>query len=76
MLTQAGPKCDVCGEFMLLDKSMNWFTVPGITTRMCCHDSCKPKVELAISQEDWKLLPEGPLRKVFEEQNTEESNDA
>ena len=68
MLTQSGPSCDVCGDPMLLDKSMNWFSVPGIVQKLSCHDKCKPKVEHAIFKKDWKLLPEGPLRKVFEEQ--------
>lgn len=68
MITSSGPRCDVCGDPMLLDKSMNWFTVPGISQKLSCHDNCKPKLEFAISKENWKLLPEGPLRRVFEEQ--------
>jgi len=68
MITSSGPLCDVCGEYILLELHLNWFSVPGIKTKMCCHQKCLPVLKAAIFREDWKMLPKGPLRKVFEEQ--------
>ena len=67
MLTMAGPKCDVCGTYILLDHSINPFTVKGIEQELHCHDKCKAAVESAFNQKSWKLLPEGPLKAVFRE---------
>ncbi len=65
-ITSSGPVCDVCGDYILLDKSTNQFTIRGIAQKLHCHDKCK--VALKTAGTDWKLLPEGPLRKVFEDQ--------
>ncbi len=64
MITQHGPKCDVCGSYILVDKSINPFSVKGIERELHSHDKCKVKVETAT---EWEQLPDGPLRKCFEE---------
>jgi hypothetical protein len=68
MITQSGPVCDVCGKYILpgFDESVNFFTVsqlPG--SQLCCHDKCKEAV-LGCGG-NWEKLPEGPLRKGYEE---------
>lgn len=68
MITQAGPRCDVCGEYILLDKSCNPFSLKGIKQTIHCHDKCRIFIE---GQTDWKQLPQGPLRTVFEEAESE-----
>lgn len=69
MITQSGPQCDVCGKFILLDRSINPFTIPGISGTLLAHDKCKVFVE---GKRDWRQLPDGPLRKVFEEAHCEQ----
>ena len=61
--------CDVCGSYILpLDPNelVNFFGVeqlPG--QKLCCHNKCKDAV-LACGGE-WQKLPDGPLRKCYEE---------
>jgi len=62
-ITQAGPKCDVCGDFILWDKSINPFSVRGINRDLHSHDKCKCLVLAAKA--DWEKLPRGPLRAAF-----------
>lgn len=68
-ITSSGPVCDVCGKYILLDKTMEWFSVEGISGKLCCHMKCKPDLVYAIDNKDWTLLPPGPLRDVFERQD-------
>lgn len=63
-LTQAGPLCDVCGKYILLDRSLNPFRVNGIDVQLHCHDACRPIVERT---KQWPDLPDGPLRRAFVE---------
>jgi len=49
---------------MIIDKSMNAFTIEGIKGQLHSHDKCRHFVE---DSKDWKTLPKGPLREVFEE---------
>ena len=65
MITQHGPQCDVCGKYILTDKSINPFHVEGISQTLCSHDDCKPLVLAAIQSKKWEALPEGPLRIAF-----------
>ena len=67
MILQAGPHCDVCDTYILLDKSINPFSVPGIKQELHCHDNCVDIVKNAVGKKDYTLLPEGRLRKAFEE---------
>lgn len=64
-IQRAGPVCDVCGKYILLDKSVNPFSVTGFKNTLHCHDKCKEKIQSC--GKDWHLLPAGPLRNAFEE---------
>mgnify|MGYP001600519920 CR=1 FL=1 len=68
-LTQCGPRCDVCSDYILLDRSINPFVVTGIVQELHCHDRCKPLVLETMSKKDWKLLPVGPLREAYERES-------
>lgn len=65
MITQHGPQCDVCGEYILPideDERVNPFSVSGITeAHLICHNACKEKLQAA--GRDWQKLPDGPLRR-------------
>lgn len=67
-ITSSGPKCDICGDFILpgMSESVNPFKCKGIKHMLHCHDDCKPKVVKALEAKDWKMLPKGPLRTAFE----------
>mgnify|MGYP001590614467 CR=1 FL=1 len=65
MITSSGVICDVCDGYILLDKSINPFSVKGIERELHCHDDCKIKVLEA--EKDWHKLPDGSLKKAFEE---------
>ena len=68
-ITSSGARCDICGYFILpgLSKSANPFQCKGVKGPLHCHDDCKPIVLKAFGEKDWKLLPRGPLREIFEE---------
>lgn len=76
-ITSSGPKCDVCGHHILgltEDDTMSQFKVPGIARTLHCHDrKCRASVEEMVKTQDWKGLPEGPLRAAFQEADTEET---
>ena len=65
MLTQAGPQCDICGEFILIG-NCNPFSMEGFKGTLVCHDKCKPFVVEAMKDNDYKVLPAGPLRNAYE----------
>lgn len=67
MIIQGGPHCDVCDKYILVDRSINPFSVPGIKQEMHCHDACIEVIKEAFSKKDYKLLPNGRLRCAFEE---------
>jgi len=72
MITSSGVRCDVCGEYILLDNYQE-FGVKGIEGTLHCHAStCKKDLQAAAG--DWEKLPAGPLREAFEraEVTTEE----
>ena len=62
-------KCAICGEDFLKEiifgKTVQGFTCQGISQTMYCHKKCKKLVESCNG--DWRKLPDGPLRQVFEE---------
>lgn len=67
-ITSSGPMCDVCGYYILpIDPSerVNPFGIKGIDTKLHCDNKCK-EILLACG-DDWRKLPTGPLRRVFEE---------
>jgi hypothetical protein len=63
-MTSSGPICDICGDYILLEP-INFFSCKGIAKTLHAHDKCKLSVEAAAG--DWKRLPDGPLRKAFEQ---------
>jgi len=67
-LTQAGPVCDVCGKFIfpLPGEMVNQFDVWGLKN-LIAHNKCQDFVKDAASKKDWKILPEGPLKKTCRE---------
>ena len=74
MITSSGVICDVCGKHILPidpDEMVNKFIIAGFWRELHCDNACRELVEQALCQKDWRLLPEGPLRKAFEEQDEE-----
>lgn len=70
-ITKAGARCDVCGNFILPireDEMVNPFTMSGIQGTLHCDNACKELLQSLTKNEDWVKLPEGPIRKLFEEQ--------
>lgn len=69
MITQSGPICDVCGKYILpiADEMVHSFRIKGIDSDLCCDNECKKILENTQVTQDWKLLPDGPLRKAFED---------
>ncbi len=67
-ITEAGAKCDVCGNYILDPQDhVNSFKLEGIERMLHCDDKCKEKLKKAAEKNDWKMLPEGPLRNAFKE---------
>lgn len=67
-IVSSGLVCDVCGLHILpyFDESYERFSVKGIDRELACHnDVCKKA--LIECGKDWEKLPDGPLRKAFEE---------
>jgi hypothetical protein len=69
MITQSGLICDVCGKYILpiSDEMVHRFRIKGIDCDLICDNACKEILENAMVKQDWKALPEGPLRKAFSE---------
>ena len=71
----AKPKrCDVCGLSIYLlslqdaiskGVPMKMFTMAGLKKPVCECELCQMKMESAIIAHDWKLLPDGPLKQAF-----------
>jgi len=67
-ITSSGVICDVCGKYILpLDENerVNFFSVKGIEEKLCCDNACKEI--LKSCGKDWKKLPDGRLKKAFQE---------
>ena len=71
MITQHGPQCDVCGNYILPigDEQVNFFSIKQIqsSSSLCCHNKCRQQLENLNG--DWRQLPSGPLRDAYEEGN-------
>ena len=63
-ITSSGVMCDVCGKFILFEEYQE-FSVHGIEKRLHCDMKCKQL--LIDAGTDWEKLPDGPLRKAFEQ---------
>lgn len=67
-MTMHGPSCDVCNEYILLDTSINPFSIFGVDG-LHCHDRCKDLI-LAMNTKTplfWRELPDGRVRQLAEE---------
>lgn len=66
-ITSSGLVCDVCGQHILpiFDESYERFGVKGVERELQCHNNCRPLLEAAGG--DWTKLPDGPLKKAFQE---------
>ena len=82
MITSSGAVCDVCGDYILPTigvlavladaagipyEMVHCFGVSGIEQELHCDNECK-KTLLEVG-DDWTKLPEGPLKKAFENEN-------
>ena len=68
-ITSSGALCDVCGNYILpLDpeERVHPFSIKGVKPDpLHCCNACKAILEGAGG--DWGKLPDGPLRKLFQE---------
>ena len=71
MITQHGPQCDVCGNYILpgMSENVNPFSMTGISGTLLAHDACKPIILAACEAKDWSQLPDGPIRRAFESES-------
>lgn len=76
-MTTKPERCDLCGcsiyLLSLMDGigkgvPMKQFMMAGLKRPVWACELCQPRLELAVITKDWKLLPEGPLRKEFEKE--------
>lgn len=74
MITSSGPRCDVCGDYILPigDELVHTFGIKGIDRDLHCDNKCK-EVVLAAGN-DWQKLPAGPLRDAFAEAHQAEAS--
>ena len=68
-ITQHGPYCDVCAKLILPigDEMVHHFDAFGLKD-LIADNACVAKVHEVYAKKDWKVLPPGPLRKVWEDQ--------
>ena len=68
-ITACGPYCDVCGNLIMPigDEMVHHFDVWGLEN-LIADNKCVEIVKDAAKKKDWKILPQGPLRKVWETQ--------
>jgi len=73
-ITQHGPYCDVCGKLIMPfgDEMVHHFNVWGLAN-LIADNKCEAIVKEAHKTKDWKLLPPGPLREAWEEQEYKEA---
>lgn len=67
-ITMHGLACDVCNEYILLDKSGNPFSIFGVGN-LHAHDRCKRLILQLDTHKDffWRYLPEGRVRWLAED---------
>ncbi len=70
-------QCDLCGLSVYLlslmdgigkDVPMRQYRMAGLKRPVSACEICQPRLELAVITKDWKLLPDGPLKKAFEKE--------
>ena len=74
MITRSGAVCDVCGKYILPvqpDERVNNFAIVGIKNTLHCDNACRVLVERLWKEKDYTILPQGPLRKIYEDNAAE-----
>lgn len=71
MITSSGLVCDVCGKYILFG-TMDNFSISGHNFQ--AHSGCIPVVKEMVNKKDYKVLPEGPLKKLYIEQEAPNAN--
>ena len=73
-IVSSGVRCDVCGKHILpiIDDDTNPFSMPGVKGTLHCHSSCKAVFLDSVESKDWRSLPSGPIRELFEAQELQE----
>ncbi len=66
-ITSSGPYCDVCGKLIMPWDTMQVFKIHGCESMLHADAECENKLRVILPQKDWKLLPAGPMRKIFED---------
>jgi hypothetical protein len=67
-LTQHGPSCDVCDNYILLEPSINPFSIFGVG-ELHAHLKCKQAI-LALDTSAyrfWDALPKGRVRQLADD---------
>lgn len=67
MFLQSGPMCDVCGNYILglmPDEKLAPFTATGCNQTLLAHHPKCVDIIQGIG-DDWKALPDGPLRRMY-----------
>ncbi len=76
-MTAKPKRCDLCGLSVYLlslmdgiskDGPMKQYRMAGLKRPVWACEICQPRLELAVITKDWKLLPDGPLKKAFEKE--------
>lgn len=74
MIEQHGIRCDVCGEFIFIENAAS-FQLGGIEGTLTAHTrtrDCIGKMTAAAEANDVTLLPDGPIRRAYEQQAEKE----
>lgn len=67
MITSSGLICDVCGKYIFpLFHTEESFNISG--NDFSAHSECIPIVKKMVAVKDFKILPMGPLRSMYESQ--------
>lgn len=67
MITSSGLMCDVCGKYIFpLFHTEESFNISG--NDFSAHSACIAAVKNMIATKDFKVLPAGPLRSIYESQ--------
>lgn len=76
-ITSCGPFCDVCGKLIMPigDEMVHHFNAFGLEN-LIADNKCVEIVKASCKAKDWKLLPAGPLRSAWEDQEAEKAKTA
>jgi hypothetical protein len=68
MIEHDGIRCDVCGEFILIENAAS-FHLGFIENTLTAHTrtrDCIGAIKAACEADDITLLPDGPIRRAYE----------